>query len=142
MIENVAEHAGRSQEPDERPDPPRFEAEGRPQHDFFADGEVIRLRLFPDYVPAGWSPLWPSSDYTDALISRQLLGELISWQEEFSQNFHWEKGWRSKEVMEHWAARANELEAELQAELAGKAELEVDLWPLPQGDPSWKTKGW
>ena len=44
--------------------------------------------------------------------------------------------------MEHWAARANELVAELQAELAGKAELEVDLWPLPQGDPSWKTKGW
>ena len=109
---------------------------------FFADGEVIRLRLSPDYVPAGWSPLWPSSDYTDALVSQHLLAELISWQEEFSQNFHWEKGWRSKEAMDHWAAKATQLEVELRAELAGKAELEVDLWPLPRGEDSWKTTGW
>ena len=93
MIENVAEHAGRSQEPDERPDPPRFEAEGRPQgHDFFADGEVIRLRLFPDYVPARMVSAVAIVGLHRRLDTRQLLGELISWQEEFSQNFHWEKG--------------------------------------------------
>jgi hypothetical protein len=47
----------------ERSDAPRFEAEGRPPHDFFPDGEVIRLRLSPDYTPrppvtAGCFCLW------------------------------------------------------------------------------------
>jgi hypothetical protein len=28
--------------------------EGRPPHDSFADGEVIRLRLSPDYTPPDW----------------------------------------------------------------------------------------
>lgn len=122
----MADDAGTSQS-DERPDPPRFKAEGRPAHDFFADGQVIRLRLSPDYTPSEWSPLWPSSDYTDGLVSPDLLHDLIVWQEDFLQNFHPDKGWRSKEAMDHWAARATQLEAELRAELAGKAELEVDL---------------
>ena len=142
MIVGVADEPARSEGSVGRPDPPRFQAEGRPPHDFFADGQVIRLRLSPDYTPSEWVPLWPSSDCTDALVSPDLLHELIAWQEVFLQNFHPDKGWRSKEAMDHWAAKAIQLEAELRAELAGKANLEVDLWPLPQGERSWKTKGW
>ncbi len=104
MIENVAEDARRSQESEGNPDPPMFESEGRPPHDFFPDGQVIRLRLSPDYTPSEWVPLWPSSDCTDALVPSQLLHELIAWQEEFLQNFHPDKGWRSKQAMDHWAA--------------------------------------
>jgi hypothetical protein len=112
--------------------PPKYEAEGRAPHDFFPDGEVIRLRLTPDYTPSEWTPLWPSSDYTDALVSPELLHDLIAWQELFLQNFQFDKGWRSMEVMDEWATTATQLETRLRAELMGKAELEVDLWPLSQ----------
>jgi hypothetical protein len=121
-------------EADSRPDPLRFEADGRPPHDFFADGEVIRLRLMPEYTPDDWVPLWPSSDDTDALVPQRLLDELVAWQEDFSQNFHADKGWKSKEARDRWAAKAADLEAELRTVLAGKAELEVDLWPLARPD--------
>ena len=87
-------------------------------------------------------PLWPSSDSTDALVPSELLSRLIIWHEEFLNNFDVDNGWRSEEVMNRWASEANVLIAELQSALVGKAELEVDLWPLPRGEPSWKTKGW
>jgi hypothetical protein len=51
-------------------------------------------------------------------------------------------GWRSEEDMNRWASEANALVAELQTALEGKAELEVDLWPLPSGNPSWKNNVW
>jgi hypothetical protein len=138
----VADADAPSPNPEALPEPPRFEAEGRPIHDWFADGQVIRIRLMPDYTGPDWVPLWPSSDDTDALVPQPLLDELIAWQEDFLQNFHPEKGWRTREAMEKWASKAAELEAELRSALAGKAELEVDLWPLPKGEPSWKTKPW
>jgi hypothetical protein len=107
---------------------PRFVSEGRPHHDFFIDGQPIRLRLSPDYSAP--SPLWPSSDDTDALVPSELLERLVAWQKAFDRNFHWEKGWQSEQARDEWAATAIELEAELRAALRGKAELEVDLWPL------------
>lgn len=98
---------------------------------------VIRLRLMPEYTPSGWVPLWPSSDDTDNLVPSPLLDELIAWGEVFSENFHPESGWSSKEVMDQWAAEAARLEVELRSALAGTAELDVDLWPLEPGLSSW-----
>ena len=37
---------------------------------------------------------------------------------------------RSDEARAHWATEAEELVVELQSALEGKAELDVDLWPL------------
>ena len=125
----------------ERPEPPSFEAKGRPPHDFFADGQVITLRLSPDYTPPDWVPLWPSSDYTDALVPTELLPRLIAWQDQFIENLDADRGWRSEEVMDQWAAEGCKLAAELETALKGKAELVVDLWPLRRGEPSWKTRG-
>lgn len=67
----------------EPPDPPRLLVNGRPVHDWFPDGQPIRLRLAPDFTPAEWVPLWPSSDETDALVPSPLLERLVAWQEEF-----------------------------------------------------------
>jgi hypothetical protein len=76
------------------------------------------------------------------LVPSELLSRLIAWQEEFNKNFHVDSGWRSEEAMNRWAAEGTALVAELQSALAGKAELEVDLWPLSPGESSWKNKGW
>ena len=86
------------------------------------------VRLSPDYSAP--SPLWPSSDATDALVSTTLLARLVAWQKDFDSNFRWDSGWRSDKAKFRWAAEAAALEADLRRELAGKAELTVDLWPL------------
>ena len=142
MIEGVADGAGEAQRSDADSELPRFEGQGRPIHDGFPDGMVIRLRLSPEYsTPLGWVPLWPSSDDTDALVPPSLLGELIAWGEEFNENFRYKKGWRSREAMDRWAAKADHLALELRSVLAGKAELDVDLWPLEPGLSAWDESG-
>jgi hypothetical protein len=106
---------------------PRFEAEGRPQHDWFSDGQVVRLRLFPE-----WSvdvPVFPRSDDTDALIPEALLAKLIAWNLYLNQNCHWESGWKSQDAKDKWIGEVPSLVAQLTAALAGKAELVIDLWP-------------
>jgi hypothetical protein len=64
-------------------------------------------------------------------ILPQLLDRLAAWQEEFDDNFHWDAGWRSAEIRDHWARQAEELAADVRAELGGRGELTVRLWPLP-----------
>lgn len=77
------------------------------------------------------SPLWPSSDTTDAMVPEALLVKLIAWQKEFDSNFaSTTRGWISAEAKAKWAKEAIELEAELREALAGKAELVVDHWQL------------
>src|ERR1700722_598378 len=100
----MADDVKRSQESGRRSDPPRFEAQGRPPHDWFQDGKVIQLRLAPDYPPPGWVPLWPSSDDTDALVPSELLPRLTAWQDEFNQNFYLERGRGSGDVGDRWAS--------------------------------------
>ena len=107
--------------------PPRYEAEGRAKHDWFPDGQPIRLRLFPEYMVD--VPVFPRSDDTDALLPEGLLDRLIAWNEFFNENYHYEKGWRSEEAKEKWAEEAPSLVADLKDSLADKAELEIDLWP-------------
>jgi hypothetical protein len=80
-------------------------------------------------------PLFPQSDDTDALVPEDLLAKLIRWQSEFSENYHYETGWKSTEVRDRWAAEAIPLGAELRKALNGKADLVVDLWPLPWNGP-------
>lgn len=43
------------------------------------------IRLSPDYNAP--SPLWPSSDETDAMVPKELLDRLIGWQQEFDSKF-------------------------------------------------------
>jgi hypothetical protein len=102
-------------------------------HDWFRDGQPVVIRLMPEYGTD--IPLFPRSDFTDVLVPEELMGKLMRWQEVFLENFYWEKGWRSREVRDRWAADAVPLEAELRNTLAGKADLVVDLWPLPWSGP-------
>jgi hypothetical protein len=97
---------------------------------------VIKLRLSPDYTPPDWVPLWPSSDYTEALVPAELLPRLVAWQDQFIENFDVDRGWRSEEVMEQWAAEGYKLAAELESAMRGQAELKVDFWPLRRGGHS------
>jgi hypothetical protein len=92
------------------------------------DDVPTSIRLSPDYSAP--SPLWPSSDATDALVPKELLGRLIRWQRDFDSNFRWDTGWQSEEAKARWAAQAADLEADLRVALEGRAELTVDLWPL------------
>ena len=114
------------------PEPPSFEAEGRPSHDWFSDGQPIVLRLFPEWV-VGLVPVFPQSDDTDALIPQGLSKRLIAWNH-FNANCHWERGWQSEDSKSKWAEEAAPLIAELRDALKGKAELVVDLWPLEPFD--------
>src|SRR5215475_1752841 len=61
----------------------------------------------------------------------QLLDRLAAWQREFDDNFHWDRGWRSARIRDRWASQAEELAADVRAELGTRAELTVRLWPLP-----------
>ena len=108
---------------------PRFEAEGRPPHDWFADGKPIVLRLFPEYV-MGIVPVFPQSDDTGALIPEDLSTRLTTWNDFFNVNYHYEKGWQSEKAKVDWSEDAVPLVAELKGALEGKAELVVDLWPV------------
>jgi hypothetical protein len=49
------------------------------------------VTLSPDYMAP--SPLWPSSDTTDAMVPEALLVKLIAWQQEFYSEFGWQMGW-------------------------------------------------
>jgi len=92
------------------------------------DEPPTSVRLSPDYSAP--SPLWPSSDKTDAFVPESLLTRLIAWQRDFDTNFRWDTGWETQEAKIRWANEAETLEAELREALRGKAELTVDLWPL------------
>ena len=63
-------------------------------------------------------------------ILAALLDRLAAWQQEFDASFHWENGWRSAEIREHWASQAGDLAADVRTELGTRAELVVRLWPL------------
>ncbi|HKA98275.1 MAG TPA: hypothetical protein VKD66_18580 [Streptosporangiaceae bacterium] len=64
-------------------------------------------------------------------VRSQLLDRLAAWQREFDDNFHWDRGWRSAQIRDRWASQAEELAADVRAELGTRAELTVRLWPLP-----------
>jgi hypothetical protein len=100
-----------------------------------AEGERMRNRpptitLMPEYGVE--VPLWPQEEETDALVSEGLVAKLKSWQELFASNFG-QSGWTSQEVKFEWLEEAVALEAELREEVAGRVEVEVDLWPVNPG---------
>lgn len=93
------------------------------------------LELTPDY--SAELPLWGDDGYGYGMIawqqtkfSPELLDRLVAWQQEFDVSFHWEKGWRSAEIRDRWASQAEDLAADVRAELGTRAELTVRLWPL------------
>lgn len=93
------------------------------------------IELTPDY--SAELPLWGDDGYgygmiawQDTKFSPELLDRLSAWQQEFDANFHWAKGWRSAETRDRWANQAEELAADVRAELGTRAELTVRLWPL------------
>lgn len=92
------------------------------------DDAPASIVLSPDYSAP--SPLWPSSDATDALVPSELLERLTRWQRDFDSNYRWDTGWQSEAAKARWAAQAADLEADVRVALSGKAELTVDLWPL------------
>jgi hypothetical protein len=73
--------------------------------------------------------VFPRSDDTDALIPEALLAKLIAWNLYLNENCHWELGWKSQDAKDKWVGEVPRLVAELKDTLAGKAELEIDLWP-------------
>lgn len=85
-------------------------------HDWFRDGQPVVLRFMPEYGTR--VPLFPRSDFTDALVPEELMSKLIRWQEDFLENFHWEDGWRSPDVRDRWAVDAVSLASELRQALA------------------------
>ncbi len=105
-----------------------------PPHDWFSNDQPIVLRLFPEY----WddSPLWPSSDDTDSLVSTDLLERLVRWNQHFNRHYSPDSGWSSQKARDQWSAESVELVAELHVELDGRVLLDVDLWPIAQSSKS------
>ena len=94
-----------------------------------------QIDLSPDY--SADLPLWGCGGmlaWQNTKFSPQLLDRLTAWQQEFDANFHWETGWRSAEIRDHWASQAEGLAADVRAELGSRAELTVRLWPLEDND--------
>ncbi len=88
------------------------------------------ITLMPEYGVE--VPLWPREDETDALVSQGLRRKLMAWQDLFATGFG-QSGWRSEEIKDRWAKQAVVLADELRAEVAGRVEVEVDLWPMNPG---------
>ena len=100
-----------------------------------AESERMRNRpptitLMPEYGVE--VPLWPQEDETDTLVSPGLRAKLMAWQDLFATGFG-QSGWRSDEVKVRWAKQAVVLANELREEVAGRVEVEVDLWPMNPG---------
>jgi hypothetical protein len=90
------------------------------------------IELAPDYNAD--LPLWGDEGniaWQQTKFSPQLLDRLAAWQQEFDDNCHWDKGWRSAEIGDRWARQAVQLAADVRAELGIRAELTVPLWLLP-----------
>jgi|SRR5450432_3652770 hypothetical protein len=87
------------------------------------------VTLEPDYsakLPlSGGGLAWQRTKFSPGLLDR-----LATWQEEFESNFHWEKGWSSKDARSRWGREARDLAADVRAEMGTRAELVVNLWPL------------
>jgi hypothetical protein len=84
------------------------------------------LLLMVDY--SAEMPLW-GRVAKQVELDPALVNRLAAWQREFDNDFQYEKGWRSADARDRWAAEAVELEAQLRAALPG-VKLKVDLWPL------------
>jgi hypothetical protein len=95
------------------------------------------IELAPDYCAelplwgASWNIAWQYTKFSPGLLDR-----LAAWQREFDANFHWDTGWRSAAIRDHWASQAQELAADVRGELGTRAELTVRLWPLQDNDAS------
>jgi hypothetical protein len=90
------------------------------------------VELAPDY--SAKLPLWGCDGsgtigWQSTKFPPGLLDRLFAWQQEFDDNYHWDSGWRSAQIRDHWASEGGELAADVRAEL-GTAELVVRLWPL------------
>jgi hypothetical protein len=81
----------------------------------------------PDY--SADLPLWGGA-LSQLDLPARLLDELGDWQQEFDDNFDPHTGWSSEVIKSTWAQRAVTLEMDLRAEIDGRANLSVDLWPL------------
>jgi len=88
------------------------------------------ITLSPEYSVE--VPLWPQGGETDALVSEGLVAKLTAWQHLFAANFE-PSGWTSQNVRQQWLEQAVVLEAELREVVAGRVEVEVDLWPVNPG---------
>ena len=91
-----------------------------------------QIVLAPEYMAD--LPLWGQGfgniDWRFTRFPPELLDRLAAWQQEFNDNFHWESGWRSAEIRDHWSLQASGLATDVRAALGARAELVVDLWPI------------
>jgi hypothetical protein len=98
------------------------------------------VRLAPDFgAGAPRVPLWGNGfgniSWQFTKLSPELLDRLSSWQQIFEESFTREGGWASERGRDEWATRAHALAAELRAELDGRSDVDVDLWPLDEWHP-------
>jgi hypothetical protein len=89
--------------------------------------EVITLA--PDY--GAQLPLWGDGfgniAWQHTKFSPALLDRLAAWQHEFDTHHHWDRGWDSGEIRDRWASQAEDLAADVRAELGTRASLVVKL---------------
>jgi hypothetical protein len=87
------------------------------------------VTLAPDY--GAELPLWGKGfgniawQYTK--FSPALLDRLAAWQQDFDARYHWDRGWESDEIRDRWASQAEDLAADVRAELGTRATLIVKL---------------
>lgn len=79
-------------------------------------------------------PLFPQSEFVESLVPPPLRSRLEDWQADFERHYLPEDGWRTAAARERWERTARAIEPEVRAAFAGKAEVEVDLWPLAPDD--------
>lgn len=85
------------------------------------------ITLRPDY--SAGLPLW--GDWEELKLPLSLLVRLYRWQRTFDRGFNPERGWDTAQNRDAWAAEASRLVDDLQRVIGKRAELTVDLWPLP-----------
>jgi hypothetical protein len=90
------------------------------------------VKLMSDYG-AGW-PLWSAEEgllAPDALsVSTSLTADLRAWQDLFESEFHWDRGWRTREAEARYARAGPELLHRLRRELGPAVPVVLDVWPV------------
>jgi hypothetical protein len=74
-----------------------------------------------------------SGDFKSLDLPGSLLDSLCDWQQFFDDHFDpYNDGWDTAESKTHWTERAEDLVLWLRREVLGRAELEVNLWPIEE----------
>lgn len=88
--------------------------------------EPTYVKLMPDY--SAEMPLW-GMPWTELNLDPTLINRLRTWQRQFDDHFHYERGWDDAEIATAWRIEREMLADALRDSVVPSIEVRVHPWP-------------